>query len=356
MIMKTKSIILLFATLIYGLFAVPAASAQLSMTLRAGSPFPESHILAAGTKAFLDTVESKSNGRIKFQRFWAGTLVKPAEILESTSKGVVDVATGLWIYAPGKVPLGSFEYNFIFNDPQWRVQSKIKREMYAQLPELNAELAKFNIAPALQFGALTSYDIISRKPIKTFGDLRGLRIAHTPTEYVPVFSSAGAASVVMPAGEMYQSLERGVVDAVALPLELMYAFKLHEVAKNYFITGLSTPAPVSVWVNLDIWKKLTVTDQKLFVEAGSEAEQAYLKNLEAHLAKAKQEFEKAGVTTVNLSDADKIKWAANMPDVPAQWAEKMQTIGLPGWKIVDKYMEISRKEGWQFPRKWGEKK
>lgn len=354
--MRTKPAILLSATLIYGLFALPAASAEPTITLRAGSPFPESHILAAGTKAFLDAVESKSNGRIKFQRFWAGTLVKPAEILESTSKGVVDVANGLWIYAPGKVPLGSFEYNFIFNDPKWRVQSKIKRELYAQIPELNAELAKFNIAPALQFGALTSYDIISRKPIKTLDDLRGLRIAHTPTEYVPVFASVGAASVVMPAGEMYQSLERGVVDAVALPLELMHAFKLHEVAKTYFITGLSTPAPVSVWVNLDTWKKLTSTDQKLFIEAGNEAEQAYLNNLEVHLAKAKLQFEKAGVTTVNLSGADKTKWATNMPDVPAQWADKMQANGLPGWRIVDKYMEISRTEGWQFPRKWGEKK
>lgn len=354
--MKLKSAILLFATLIHGLLAIPAASAQSSMTLRAGSPFPETHVLAAGTKAFLDAVESKSDGRIKFQRFWAGTLVKPAEVLESTSKGVVDVVNGLWIYAPGKIPLGSFEYNFVFNDPQWRVQSKIKREMYAQLPELNAELAKFNIAPALQFGALTSYDIISRKPIKTLDDLRGLRIAHTPTEYVPVFSSAGAASVVMPAGEMYQSLERGVVDAVALPLELMYAFKLHEVAKTYVVTGISTPVPISVWVNLDTWKKLTATDQNLFVEAGKEAEQTYLINLESYLAKAKQEFEKAHVTTVNLSDADKTRWAASMPDVPAQWAEKMENVGLPGWKIVNKYMELSSEQGWQFPRKWADGK
>jgi TRAP-type C4-dicarboxylate transport system substrate-binding protein len=353
--MKPRSAFLLFTTLIHGLFAIPTASAQ-PTTLRAGSPFPENHVLAAGTRAFLNAVESKSNGRIKFQRFWAGTLVKPAEALESTSKGVVDVVTGLWIYDPGKIPLGSFEYNFIFNDPRLRTQSKIKREMYAQLPELNDELAKFNIAPALQFGSLTSYDLIARKPIKTLDDLRGLRIAHTPTEYVPVFSAVGAVSVVMPAGEMYQSLERGVVDAVALPLELMYAFKLHEVAKNHMVTGISTPAPISLWVNMGTWKKLTATDQKLFIDAGKESEQVYLTNLETHLAQARQQFDKSGVITVNLSDADKTRWAANLPEVPAQWAEKMESIGLPGWRIVEKYMDLSSKEGWQFPRKWRDKK
>ena len=34
-------------------------------------------------------------------------------------------------------------------------------------------------------------------------------------------------------------------------------------------------------------------------------------------------------------------------------AKKMESNGLPGWQIVNKYIELSKKEGWEFPRKWG---
>lgn len=348
-------LVLLAMILVFGPFGFTAEKTPPSLILKVASPYPKMSLLPAGTRFFIERMEQRTKGRIKFKTFWGGTLVKPPEVLDSTGKGVVDLVTGLWIYAPGKVPLGSFEYNFLFNDPRWRVQAKIKREMFDTIPDLNKELAKFNIGPALQFCPITSYDILSRVPIKTLDDLKGKRIAHTPVEYVPAFEAVGSVSVPMPAPNMYTNLERGVVDAASLPIELLYMFKLHEVAKNFTIIGFCTPCTVSLWINMDTWNRLSAKDKKLFMDVGLESEKMYIDELERQLAKAKEAFKKAGLNYYTMSDADKKTWTSTMPDLPAGWAKKMENKGMPGWAVVDKYLELSKREGWVFPRKWGKR-
>jgi hypothetical protein len=62
-----------------------------------------------------------------------------------------------------------------------------------------------------------------------------------------------------------------------------------------------------------------------------------------------------GVQFYEIPSEDIKKWASSMPDLPAEWAKKMEAKGLPGWKIVDRYIDLLKKEGFEFPRKWGVK-
>lgn len=319
------------------------------------SPFPEASVLSYGPVQFMRIVEERTKERIKFQRFWGGTLVKPREVVDSCGKGVMDVVHGLWIYDPGKLPLGNYDNNFFFNDPDFETQAKIKREMFEAVPALGDELAKYNLGPPLQFMVVSSYDFLAKIPLKTLGDFNGKKIAHTPVEFVPAFKAIGAVSVISPAGGMYNMLERGVVQITSIPTEIFDMFKLQEVAGHYTTAGFVTPCPVSLWINKDSWNSLSAEDKKLFVEVGKEADKLFVKNLRHKLDVAYENYRKAGLKFYTLSDADKKKWAAAMPDMPAEWAKKMEGKGLPGWKVVDKYMEISAKHGWKFPRQWGKR-
>ena len=324
------------------------------MTLRISSPYPEGALLTVHAKYFAERVTELTGGRITFETFWGGTLVGAGPVvLDSTSAGVVDISVGLWIYAPGKIPLGSFEYSFLFNDPDLRTQSRIKREMFERLPSLNGELAKFNIGPSLVFGTITSYDITSKMPITTLEDLKGLRVAHTPVEYVPVYEAAGAVSVISPAPEFYERLERGVVDAASLPLELLHLFKTQEVAKHHTTVGLSTPVTMTLWINMDTWNSLIPRDQELFKNVGKEADEAYISATEIAIEKARVGFAEAGVTFHTMPKSEIEKWTALMPDIVADWANAREAEGLPGWEVVDLYKALSAEAGWTFPREWG---
>jgi TRAP-type C4-dicarboxylate transport system substrate-binding protein len=335
-------------------FSIHYASAA-QMTLRIASPYHKESLLAATTKIYMEEMQRQSGGRIAFTEFWGGTLVKPLEVLDAVGKGVVDLCTGLWIYAPGKVPLGTFEYNFIFNDPNRRTQAKIKRQMYEQTPALKQELEKYNIGPPLIFGPLSAYDIISRIPVKTLDDLKGKKVGATPTQYSPIAQAIGMAPVLSPAPDFYERLQRGVIDMAFCGKEVLHMVKLHEIAKYFLSTELNTPTTMSLWINLDTWKKLTPQDRELFINVGRKAEGIYLDWFDQHLKKVEEDFKKSGIVHNILSDKDRMEWATVMPDLPAKWAKEMEAKGLPGWKIVDTYIELSEKEGWKFPRRWGKR-
>jgi len=326
-------------------------SASPQVILKFASPLPEKSIYAAGPMAFLKKIEDRTKGRIKFQTFWGGTLVKPPEVVDSCGRGVVDLVHGLWIYDPGKLPLGNYDYNFFFNEPKLRTQAKIKREMFNAIPALNNELAKYNIGPALQFMAVSSYDFLSRVPIKTLDDFKGKKVAHSPVEHVPAYESIGAVSVITPAGAVYSMLERGLVEIAAYPTEVFNMFKMQEVAKHFTTGGFSMAVSISLWINMDKWKSLTDEDKQLFIEVGKEADEVHIEELERHIDQAMENKKKAGVKFYTLSDTDKKRWGAAMPDLPTEWAKKMEAKGLPGRQVVDKYIELSAKYGWVFPRK-----
>jgi TRAP-type C4-dicarboxylate transport system substrate-binding protein len=350
---KLETCLVLLSLFIFVFLTSHASAAP--MTLRVASPYHKDSLLAATTKIYLEEMQRQSGGRIVFTEFWGGTLVKPLEVLDAVGKGVVDLCTGLWIYAPGKVPLGTFEYNFIFNDPNRRTQAKIKRQMYEQIPALKEELAKYNIGPPLIFGPLSAYDIISRIPVKALEDLKGKRVGSTPTQYAPIAKSIGMGPVLSPAPEFYERLERGVIDMAFCGREVLHMMKLHEIAKYYLYVELNTPTTMSLWINLDTWKKFTPQDRELFLNVGKKAEELYLDWFDQNLKKVDEDFKKKALVFNTLSDKDKRQWATVMPDLPAEWAKDMEAKGLPGWKIVDTYIELSEKEGWKFPRRWGQR-
>jgi TRAP-type C4-dicarboxylate transport system substrate-binding protein len=337
-----------------GLSAPQAQPTQVAkLKLRFSGIHPPMSLPSRGWKFWMDKVTEKTNGRIIFEPYWSASLLSLGEIVDGTGKGLADAASGVWIFDPGKMPLGSFETSFLFNDPDHRNQSKIKRQMFDEIPALNAELAKWNLGPATYFTGGTPYDLLTKKPVKTLADLKGMRIGHTPVELVPAFREAGAASVVSPAPEFYSRLERGLVDGICLPINLQGTFKLYEVAKYHTAVALNTGVFFTTYINLNTWKKLSPQDQQIFRDAAKEAEQFYMIELDKEVATFKKTFQDAGVQFLKMPADDIKKWASSIPDIPAQWAKKMESNGLPGWQIVDKYLELSKKADWEFPRKWG---
>jgi len=314
---------------------------------------PEIAIQSRGYKFFMQKVTEKTNGRITFETYWGARLISPAENIDGTGSGLADLSSGIWISDPGRVPLGCFEYNFLFNPKDYKLQSKIKRQIYDEVPAMNGELAKFNLGPAPCFWGISSYHIMSKKPVKSLADLKGMRLSFTPVEFVPAFKAVGAVPVISVAHEFYDRLERGVVDGIVLADEVSFVFKQHEVAKHHTTINLAAAAPFTVYINMDTWKKLSPEDQKAFREAGKESDIFYNNELDNYLAMVHKTFKSAGVQYYEMPSEDIKKWVSSMPDLPAEWAKKMETKGLPGWKIVERYLDLTKKEGFEFPRKWG---
>jgi TRAP-type C4-dicarboxylate transport system substrate-binding protein len=77
--------------------------------------------------------------------------------------------------------------------------------------------------------------VTNKKQIKTMDDFKGLKVrvlGGPPTEMA---KALGAVPALIPMPDMYQALDKGVVDAGAVPWEAVHGFRLYEVAKYYTI-------------------------------------------------------------------------------------------------------------------------
>ncbi len=80
-------------------------------------------------------------------------------------------------------------------------------------------------------------NVLSRKVVATPADLRGLKLRVLPSPtYVQTFRLLGAAPVPMSFGEIYTSLQTGVVDGLEHDPPTILQFKFFEVAKNLALT------------------------------------------------------------------------------------------------------------------------
>ena len=71
--------------------------------------------------------------------------------------------------------------------------------------------------------------------MKTLDEFKGLKfrvLGGPPTEMA---KALGAVPTLIPMPDVYQSLDKGVVDGAAAPWEAVQAFRLYEVAKNFTI-------------------------------------------------------------------------------------------------------------------------
>ncbi|WP_205077539.1 TRAP transporter substrate-binding protein DctP [Marinobacter salexigens] len=108
------------------------------------------------------------------------------------------------------------------------------------------------------------------KPIKGLADLKGKRIRLSGRDQGRVLEELGGSQVTLAGGEVYQAIERGVIDAGEFNTPgVDQALGFGEVAKHWATPGWHQSASVfGVMINRDAWNKLSPdTQEKLKVAA-----------------------------------------------------------------------------------------
>jgi TRAP-type mannitol/chloroaromatic compound transport system substrate-binding protein len=200
---------------------------------------PNMPVLQTGADRFAKRVEEVSEGRMKIQVFAAGELVPALGVFDAVSDGTVECGSGAGYYWAGKVPAAQWfsAVPFGFN-PQginaWFYSGgglQLWEEVYAP----------FNVIPRPQGNTGVQMGGWFRKEMKTIDDFKGLKM-RIPGLGGKVVAKAGGTVVLLAGGEIFTSLERGVLDATEWvgPLhDLRMGF--YKAASYYYYPGWHEP-------------------------------------------------------------------------------------------------------------------
>lgn len=316
---------------------------------------PEVSMMSQSMKTWQDEVTKRTKGAITFENFWGAALGSPAEHIDLVKKNSVQIAQTHEWYTPGRFPVGNFEYVFPFGPTDYILVAKAMRKIRTEIPQFAQDETKENVVMICNAPG-GGYGFMSKKPLKTLDDFKGEKVSLIG-RYFGRWMPPGAVPVVRPVADRYDLLRGGVVNTDLLPFDLFYAFKIHEVTKYYIKVHLTTALYGPVLMNLETFKGFPKEVQKIFLEAGQDVEiRVATEVIPRWWAKCEKEWKAKGIQFISLSDEDIKKWASTLEDIPAEWAKEVEGKGYPGFKIVERWQEITSELGFKWPRKWGVKK
>lgn len=292
------------------------------------------------TRWFMDEVEKRTDGQVKFNRIFGGPLGKLSGQPENIKVGAFDMGEFSPVYNPGIFPLANVtSLPFMTDNPMAHAQAG--HELF-KTPAVEAEFTAMN-QKYLFPGQWGSIQLLSHDPIRTIEDLKAAKVrAH-----------GGAAEILkqlditvygIPWGELPAAAERKVVTAAIIgsPADA-FAFGFGEIFSYWDdVDWFYFPMPVSI--NLDTWNALPADVQAVMEQVGNETV-AQARNLleeaevEAHAALTEM------TEVVNLEPAEQAKMDAVRDSTWQSWADAREAEGLPGQAVLDNFMAILKKHG-----------
>lgn len=285
---------------------------------------PNNALYQQGAKGWADDVNKAAAGAIEIKIFPGGAIADNSNMYDRILAGATDI--GLAVFGP---------VSSIF--PQANVatlpfEARNHREAALalwQLYEQGVISDEFKQVHPLAFIVFPGLVIHSKKPIHSLADMKGLKISVEGRVLSTMMPRLGAAPISLQPGDLYQSLQRGLVDAVPQGWPSVPTFHLDEVTNFHLEVPLGSNTGY-VFMNKQSYAKLPPQGRAAIDKFSGEA---YVKRLIAAddtMEARGRDMTKAmpGQTIASLAPAEEARWKALVAPVTAQW-EKATPDGAP---------------------------
>ena len=157
------------------------------------------------------------------------------------------------------------------------------------------------------------------KEIKVPADLKGMKARVSGDLANKAMQDLGASPVNITVAEMYEALERGVIDSVSLYAASMKDYGMGELVK-YGTSGVAFGGSgIGLIVNEKIFQGLPENVQEALVQAGDEFTESNAKFFDEHNVSVLEEFKADGIEVYELSDAERAEWREFYNEIEANF-------------------------------------
>jgi len=278
---------------------------------------PNSALFAQGAEGWAKDVTEASGGTIVVKVFPGGVLGDNTNMYDRITGGVVDI--GLAVFGPvssvfPKTNVGTLPF-----------ETKNHREdalALWRLYETGVIADEFTKVKPLGFIVFPPLVLHAKKPIHVLADMKGLKVSVEGRVLSTLMPRLGAAPISLQPGELYQSLQRGLVDAVAQGWPSVPTFHLDEVTNFHLEVPLGNNTGF-VFMNKDSYAKLPEKGRAAIDKFAGES---YV----LRLAKADDAMEARGrdataamkgQTIASLAPEEEARWKALVAPVTEEWVK-----------------------------------
>lgn len=287
-------------------------------------------------------LELASGGRIKVEYNQGSAMGAAPEHYNLAVTGVADAANAGLTYTPGAFPMAE-----IPELPSAPTSPIIFARANWELYKMGYFDKDFKDVKLLYLEYNGPYDIITTgKAIRTFDDLKGMKIRVSGAGHTEIIKAMGATPVSMPAPDQFDAMSKGVVDGTYCNWGAILAFGLVPVVKNFTQVGAGFGMHAAV-MNKAFYEKLPADIKGLIDSMGEKYSVlgGLLLAKEDELVKYKMY---KGDTHI-LSAADVAKLDNAMAPLWKKWIADGDAKGLPRAKMAADFYNILKHFGTEKP-------
>ena len=300
-------------TLTAALFASAAlatAASACEITLKSSDTHPEGYPTVSAVQAMGDMLKERTGDRLCIEVFHSAQLGEEKDTIEQTQFGVIDM---------NRVSLGPF--NNIIEETQipslpyiFRSVEHMHKVMDGPIGQQILDAFNDHDLVGLAFydgGSRSFYN--SEKPIRSMEDLAGMKFRVMQSDmFVDMVSAVGANATPMPYGEVYSSIQTGVIDGAENNWPSYESSGHFEVAK-YYTLDQHLIVPEVLVMSKASWDKLSAEDQAAVRQAAKDSVPVMRELWAAREKASEAKVREAGVEII--TDIDKTPFIEAMAPV-----------------------------------------
>ncbi|MGR3538641.1 MAG: TRAP transporter substrate-binding protein DctP [Pseudooceanicola nanhaiensis] len=292
------------------------------ITAKYASVLPKGNAISDVDEYFAKRLEDLSGGKFKAEIYWTRALGKADEMLTLIEAGAIDftmLETGQYSETQfagvtNALPMVFFDAGQVVDTAKKVLATDAVQK---ELSMIGGRVQLVRPSPG--------YYLLCKEPIRTLSDFKGKKL-RTYGAYVPLMWEAlGAVPVNVASNELYEALDKGIIDCAYLPPSFLAAFKLHEVAKNLidYSFGMIELAPIVT--PTAVWDSWSPEVQAIVRQAASEAETWGMEHIQQNAADSVQTMISGGAQLVAIEDPQAV--ADAIPDMIDIWVKKQEGAG-----------------------------
>jgi tripartite ATP-independent transporter DctP family solute receptor len=275
-----------------------------------------------GMDAFTRMVAERTNNRIRMRTFHSAQLGQQDEAIQQMRLGTIDFANfNLSPFNNLAPSTNVVTLPFLFRNVA-HMQAAIDGPAGEAIAR---DLENIGII------ALSWYDAGARslytvRPVRTPADVRGMKIrVQTSDLWIDLMRAMGANPTPLPFGEVFTSLQSGVIDGAENNWPSYESTRHFEVARYYTTTEHSN-VPEVLAVSRQRWQRLSEADRAILRDAARESATLQRRAWAERERVSRDRVVAAGVTVIEITD--RAPWAALMEPVYAKYAADARLAAL----------------------------
>jgi TRAP-type C4-dicarboxylate transport system substrate-binding protein len=339
---KNKKFFTLFAVILAVMMLSSSFATAKQIELSLGLITPPGHLRNINViQPWMKMIEERTQGNVKITPYYAAALAPPPESFNSIVSGVADMGEGIAYATPGRFPLTEMVML-----PELGLESSLScsKALWAAYKKFPKIAGEYTGVKMLWLHVTPAVKLITRdKPVRKLEDLKGMKIRVSGATAAKMGKALGFTPVSMGMGDLYLGLEKGVIDGVALPTEILVSRRIGEVTK--YVTDIDLGHDTFfVVINMGSWNRLPKDVQKVFEDlSGDWAVDFTGKAWDKFDAEAKEKVQAKGIEFITLPPEEKARWKKLLTPIKDAYAAELDAKGLPGTKILEELQGMGGK-------------